>query len=135
MLKIRDYESQSERSSSPTAETDLPVPHTRSPLQNLRNKFEEWCRILGVALFKGALLLLVLNLILYGIMAARRPTKTDDPLGWYGLDKLQMAYPGWRKEDVNTLLLETWRRNPEVEYEPFTEFREVPFRGKFVNID
>ena len=43
-----------------------------------------------------------------------------------------MAYPGWRENDVRTLLLETIR---EKEYEPFTGFKEVPFRGKFVNID
>src|SRR5208283_71881 len=46
--------------------------------------------------------------------------------------RLHKAYPGWREEDVKTLLLETRR---EKEYEPFTGFREKPYRGKFVNID
>jgi hypothetical protein len=95
-------------------------------------KFKHWYSVVAVGLLNSILLLLLVNLVLYAIMRARRPAKPEAPEISFAPDRLQKAYPGWREEDVKTLLVETLR---EKEYEPFTGFRETPFRGKFVNID
>ena len=42
-------------------------------------------------------------------------------------------YPGMSRAEVNYLLNETWSR--EYVYEPFTQFRERPFKGIYVNVE
>ena len=95
-------------------------------------KFKHWYTVAAVGLLNGVLLLLLLNLVLYALMRSRQPARTEAPQISFEPEKLHKAYPGWREEDVKTLLQEILR---EKEYEPFTGFREIPFRGKFVNID
>lgn len=46
---------------------------------------------------------------------------------------LAPVYPGWDREQVNTLLFET--RHVTLGYDPFTQFKERPFVGKYVNVD
>jgi hypothetical protein len=95
-------------------------------------EFKRWYTVAAVVLLSGVLLVLLLNLILHAIARSRNPANAEAPQISFDPVRLHKAYPGWREEDVRTLLLETVR---EKEYEPFTGFREVPFRGKFVNID
>jgi hypothetical protein len=95
-------------------------------------KFKRWYTVAAVGLLSSVLLVLLLNLILYAIVRSRKAASAEAPQISFDPVRLHKAYPGWREEDVRTLLLETVR---EKEYEPFTGFRETPFRGKFVNID
>lgn len=46
------------------------------------------------------------------------------------LDKL---YPDLKKDEIDNLLIETWSR--PYAYEPFTQLKEKPFSGKYVNVD
>jgi len=103
----------------------------------LSNKLKHWYRAVAVALLTGVLLFLLLNLLLYLVSLAKQPPAGNNPIGRYGVKSILRAYPGWREEDVKTLLGETWGRPGSMwfEYEPFTGFRERPFRGKFVSID
>lgn len=50
----------------------------------------------------------------------------------YG-QSLSKVYPGWSEKEINQLLSETWSRN--YNYEPFTQFKESPYQGKYVNVD
>lgn len=84
-------------------------------------------------MFNTLLVLVLLNLVLVLVSLTKRPPAEPDPLSKYGGDALQKAYPGWRKEDVRTLIQETSHR--QAKYEPFTESGERPFRGKYVNVD
>src|SRR5208282_2142497 len=93
---------------------------------------KHWYTVAAVGLLNSILLLLLLNLVLFAFMQARHPANPEAPQISFDPGRLHKAYPGWREEDVKTLLLETRR---EKEYEPFTGFREKPYRGKFVNID
>jgi hypothetical protein len=100
----------------------------------LPNKLNRWHRIAAVALLDGALLLLLFNLLLYLASLAKRPSQP--PWKVAGSPTLMKTYPGWREEDLRTLLGETWGRGSAwLEYEPFTGFKEQPFRGKYLNID
>src|SRR5271157_130112 len=131
------------RSSQTTGnEIDVPVPTQAmedvggpggAPMKSL-DKTKNWFNAVAVVLLKSVLLFFLLNLLLYPVSLVMRPRKPAGPLERYGEERVLRAYPGWREADIKTLLLETWR-NPEQEYEPFTGFREIPFRGKFVNID
>ena len=98
----------------------------------MSGKVKYWYRVAAFGLFNSVLLILLLNALLYLVSLTKRPSIAADPLSRYGGDALQKAYPGWKKEDVRTVIRETYRRS---EYEPFTGFRESPFRGRFVNID
>lgn len=82
------------------------------------------------AVLAFALLNVILGLMYLVIDALRAPV--NPVVAAYG-DKVQRAYPGWEQRDLNKLLEETWSR-PYV-YEPFTQFKERPFQGEFVNVD
>ena len=97
----------------------------------MKFKLKDWYTVAAVGLLNSVLLLLLLNLVLYWIMRPKQVAQPRVPVTSF---LVQNGYPGWREEDVKTLLRETMRQK-EYEYEPFTEFRERPFRGKFVNID
>lgn len=45
---------------------------------------------------------------------------------------LSTVYPGMTRTDIDELLNETWSR--PVQFEPYTQFRERPYQGKFINI-
>ena len=98
-------------------------------------KLQNWYRVVAFSVFNGILLFLVLNFLIYVVISARRPAKIEDPLARYGKDNITKAYPGWREEDVKDLVKETYSIGMGLEYEPFTEFRNKPLRGKFVNVD
>lgn len=51
----------------------------------------------------------------------------------HGIERVAAAYPGWRREDLLVLLDES-ERAFENEYEPFTEFRPKPLRGRYFNV-
>ena len=109
-------------------------------------KLKHWYTQAAVALVNGVLLFVILNLILYAIIYSRRPAgsqtaldeygsaKAQTPLEEYGMDKLRKAYPGWSDEEIKSLVSENYR-DSRFEYEPFTGFKQRPFRGRFVNVD
>ena len=47
---------------------------------------------------------------------------------------LRKAYPGYSDAEIGRLLEETWDNRP-FEYDPFTQYKEHPFAGKWVNVD
>ena len=104
----------------------------------LSSKLRNAYTFAAITLLNSVLLFVVLNVLLWAAMQiehALKPVRLAGPLGFYGRDAFK-AYPGWREEDVKTLLNESWGRgNRWFEYEPFTGFRERPFHGKFMNND
>ncbi len=93
--------------------------------------------VISVNLFTIILILVFINLVAF--LGFRFKTFIKGYLGdvnpiyeKYG-EAVQRAYPGWKKLDVNRLLDETWKRPPI--YESITQFKERPFKGKFVNVD
>jgi hypothetical protein len=101
------------------------------------NRLKRWYVVLAIGLLNAVLLLVLINAALYVVLRLRHPppTPATNFSEHFDYDKLQKAYPGWREDDVKALIRETPRADREFEYEPFTEFRERPFRGRFVNID
>ncbi len=102
------------------------------------SKVRRWYTFAAITLLNSVLLFLFLNVVLWVAMQvehAVKPSRVAGPLGAYGKEVFK-AYPGWREEDVRTLLNESWNRGAAwFEYEPFTGYKERPFRGKFFNDD
>src|SRR5271165_3077698 len=115
------------------SQSEQVVASTAAPAKS-PGRWRHWYRATLIALGKAVLLFLLLNLILYVVSSARRPSMPPGPIARYGEKAILSAYPGWRKEDVYTLMKEN-HQDMTFEYEPFTEFRQKPSRGKFVNID
>lgn len=94
-------------------------------------------RIAALIGFNTVLLFLLLNVPFY--LADFLYPDEDEParlgrrvLGTYGLEHLTKGYPGMTAEEVAQLQYETWSRL--VVYEPFTEFKEPAFQGRYVNV-
>ncbi|MEM7482253.1 MAG: SGNH/GDSL hydrolase family protein [Acidobacteriota bacterium] len=85
---------------------------------------------LALMLLNVSLLLLLINACAAGVLAV----SGDDSEGAlaYGLDALRPVYPDRDDAEIERLLRETWSR--QYTYEPYTQFKEGPFKGEFVNI-
>src|SRR3954466_7575492 len=46
--------------------------------------------------------------------------------------ELAELYPGWSRKQVEDLIVETLER--PLQFDPYTQFREAPFRGRYVNV-
>ena len=66
----------------------------------------------------------------------RPSSNVTELLNRYGKERLLRGYPGRLEAEVLEMLRETWdevSRNGA--YEPLTQFKEAPFRGRYVNVD
>lgn len=83
-------------------------------------------------LLNTVITLVVLNLVALAVTkiagAFLSTTAVEDKYG----EKLRKAYPKLSEEDRVELLAETWER--PVLYEPYTQFKERPYMGRFVNV-
>ena len=118
------------------AEIEQHPPGTTSAAPTLWSRTKKWYRFAALTLLNTVLFFVFLNVVLWvaiEISHALKPERLAGPLGFYGKDAYK-AYPGWREEDVKTLLEESWGRGDQwFEYEPFTGYRERPFNGKFMH--
>jgi hypothetical protein len=88
----------------------------------------------ALMLVNALVLFLFLNLAAHIALSMHESLSKDSPVSEkYGVESLQQVYAGYDSDDVQELLHETWTR-PYV-YEPFTQFRESNYEGKYVNVD
>lgn len=88
----------------------------------------------AVVLLHTAVLFVVLNVLAWiGLRAAElfAPARSvvEDK---YGASRLAAVYPDMRIEDVRQLLVESW--GLQRVFQPYVQFREAPFAGRFVNV-
>ncbi len=79
------------------------------------------------------LLLIALNAVLslgFRVKDAFFPELNPGAAAYH--DRLRSVYPGMSLEEIRELMAETWQRR--IMYDPFAQFREAPFKGKYVNI-
>jgi len=82
-----------------------------------------------LTLFHGLVAFAALNLAAWIFLKGASP----DPITLtYGDRAFALVYPGHSQADVRELLRETWSR--PITWEPFTEYRERRFQGRFVNV-
>jgi hypothetical protein len=91
-----------------------------------------WRRLYAFAvftLFHGLLAFAALNVVAWIVLATVAP----DPINrTYGARRYALVYPGHSPAEVRELLRETWSR--PITWEPFTEYRERRYQGRFVNV-
>ncbi len=78
-------------------------------------------------------LLIVLNALLSGLFRVKDalfPEITPGASVYH--ERLASVYPGLSLPEIRDLMAETWGRR--VAYDPFAQFREPPFAGKYVNV-
>ncbi|MEM7049142.1 MAG: hypothetical protein AAF604_05760 [Acidobacteriota bacterium] len=83
----------------------------------------------ALMVLNGLLTLLLINLAA-ALLLALLPQRSGSQL--YRDEVLAQAYPGWSEDDRRQLLDETWNRT--YRYEPYVQFREQAFSGRFVNV-
>ena len=65
----------------------------------------------------------------------RKPAEDYKPVDAARWPALERVYPGLSRAEIQTLLNETYSPARAFIYEPFTEFREGPYAGRYVNVD
>ena len=97
-----------------------------------REKLFNLYKFLSFNFFAAFLIFIFFNLLFYGLYVVRDTSFHKDQI-FFSYDKpLKELYPNLHGREVNLLLYETWSR-PYV-YEPFTQFKERTFKGKYVNV-
>ena len=88
----------------------------------------------AILLLNAVLILLAANFALVLIPGiVRKFSGSQNPIfAKYGASLVMKGYPGFDTKQVNDLLMETWSR--PVVFEAFTEFKERPYKGKYVNV-
>ena len=92
----------------------------------------------AIILLNTLILMLLLHAVCYVAIAIRHRSGSGPGPGpvAYGKARVLQAYPGQAEADVLAMLHETWDEvGPRREYEALTEFKEAPFRGRYVNVD
>ncbi|PIQ85011.1 MAG: hypothetical protein COV74_10455 [Candidatus Omnitrophica bacterium CG11_big_fil_rev_8_21_14_0_20_45_26] len=91
----------------------------------------------GIALwlFNFIVLFIIFNLAFYAFQTIRKQFNLiyNPVIEKYG-DLLKIVYPNLSDDERNELLNESWRDRPFM-YEAFTQFKERPYKGKYVNVD
>ncbi len=86
----------------------------------------------ALLLMNSFIAIVALNVLLYAAFLLKaRPVHQNVVEQKYG-SKLLRVYPELDATSINQLLSETWSR-PFI-YEPYVQFKEAPFKGKFVNV-
>lgn len=98
--------------------------------QKLREQYKKFSAV--TLLLLG--LFVFLNLFAYAVSIIHLSLASNqNPVSEkYGVP-LEKVYPNLHPDEIRTLLAETWHR-PLV-YEAYTEFKEGPYRGTYVNVD
>jgi len=98
-------------------------------------RFQKIARVYrDVALYSFNTLLLFLIVVggVFLVSKSRNQEEPENPISKYGMAKLQSVYPERSSAEIAALLDENWGR-PLI-YEPYTQFTEAPFHGRYVNI-
>ncbi|HJQ33070.1 MAG TPA: SGNH/GDSL hydrolase family protein [Pyrinomonadaceae bacterium] len=104
-------------------------------------RFRRLYRGAAVILLNTVVLLLAINVLLLIPIAIKDSVNGGRVAGEYRhVDAgrwaaLERVYPGLSREEIQTLLNETYSPARAFAYEPFTEFRERPYAGRYVNVD
>ena len=103
-------------------------------------KFSQAYKVLALHVLNTLVFLTVVNVGLWGVFKIRDGFSPSNPIfhinrdySNLSLSNLKRVYPDLNKEAIDKLLKETWSR--PIVYETFTQFKENPYRGDYVNVD
>jgi lysophospholipase L1-like esterase len=106
----------------------------------MARKFSQGYKVLALHVLNTLVFLTVVNVGLWGFFKIRDGSSPSNPIFSINRDysnlspsNLKRVYPDLSKEAIDKLLKETWSR--PIVYETFTQFKESPYRGDYVNVD
>src|ERR1043165_185151 len=79
--------------------------------------------------------LLLVPILIKDSLGRRKPAEDYKPVDAARWPALEKGYPGLSRAEIQTLLNETYSPARAFVYEPFTEFRERQYAGRYVNVD
>jgi hypothetical protein len=89
-------------------------------------------RFIAMTLLSSLAGLVLLNAILFFVFPAKDEVAQNPIWKKYDYAKIIPLYPNLSKNEIEDLIREMWSRPHE--YAPFTEFKERPYRGRYVNV-
>ena len=99
-------------------------------------KFQDYYRNAALFLLNLLVVLVAINAALWVVFrikdARTQVSDAEHIASIHNSPDLLRVYPDMDAESIHLLMKETWTRS--YSYEPFTQFRERPFSGKFVNV-
>jgi hypothetical protein len=78
---------------------------------------------------------LLIPILIKDSLGRRNPAEDYKPVDAARWPALERVYPGLSRAEIQTLLNETYSPARSFVYEPFTEFRERPYAGRYVKVD
>lgn len=116
----------------PYIESAFPMPTRSRAIDRLRRSYVA----AAVLLFNILLLFVLANLAMAGAIQIWHRWKHSElgpEVRRYGFERISRAYPGWPHDKLIAFFKELNLSN-EWQYEPYTTFRPIPFRGRFINV-
>jgi hypothetical protein len=103
--------------------------------KRLLSKLGDYYRFTAVTLVNTVVAFFVLNAILFAMFTLKDSISRNPVARRYGGSTISTVYEGMAdgEGEIDVLLKETWSRR--YVHEPFTEFKEGPHSGLFVNVD
>lgn len=99
-----------------------------------QRKIADVYKFTAIALLSVLLLFIAANAGVYLFETIREKFSPQaDPVSEKYGKALELVYPEYTQGEIRELLRETW--NLPLVYEPFTQFKEGPVKGKYVNVD
>lgn len=101
-------------------------------------KLQKFYKNISTILVSTIVLFILVNIFLWVLIYVRRFVLTgefganDTVTYTFGCDLVRKAYPDYDLKTTKALLKETWSRHHT--YEPFTQFKERHYEGKYVNV-
>lgn len=96
------------------------------------NKLFKYYKMSAITLLNTILIFIFLNVLAYSIFIGRDVFIYRNQIFSFYSEPLEEIYNYLNKEEIRTLLRETWSR--PYEYEPYTQFKERPYKGRYVNV-
>jgi hypothetical protein len=106
-------------------------------MESLR-KISEYYKTVALIFLGTVILLLLVNIGSFFILQMRNylyQRENNPVIRKYGDSRIYKVYPDLDEKSVRVLLDETWHREKPFMYEPFVQFKERLYQGKYVNID
>jgi len=101
-----------------------------------RSRLARWYKNTALALLNLLVFLVLANVALYVLFRVKDArtvrSRAEAVARIHENTSLRTVYPGMDAASIHQLIQETWSR--PYEYEPFTQFKERPFHGRFVNV-
>jgi len=105
------------------------IENTKKLLQKLWYGYS----ITALTLLSTLVAIVLINAIIFLVSTVKDHFAANPVSTKYGNTATAVVYPGLNEHEINDLLKETWSR-PYI-FEPFTQFKERPYQGRYVNVD